>query len=75
MSTSEHEDVTAERTTPEVRPGTYSPVTVQVNETLGAIFLGIFGFVLLVAWMRAEARYRGSLAQAGVVKDSEPDAK
>jgi hypothetical protein len=45
------------------KPGTYSPVTVDMKDTLGAIFLGIVTLTLLIAFMRAEARSRGLLAQ------------
>jgi len=45
-------------TTPSVSPGNYSPVTVTVKDSLGAIFLGVLSVILLVGWMRAEARTR-----------------
>jgi hypothetical protein len=44
-------------------PSTYSPVTVQQQDTLGAIFLGILTVTLLVAYLRAEARSRALLAK------------
>jgi len=40
---------------------TYSPV--NVNEILGALFLGILSVILLIGWIRAEARNRLLLAQ------------
>ena len=43
---------------PEVSPGNYSPVNVYMEDSLGAIFLGFISGVLLIGWMRAEARYR-----------------
>jgi hypothetical protein len=49
---------TTEDQTPLVSPGNYSPVTVTVKDTLGTIFLGILAGILLVGWMRAEARYQ-----------------
>ena len=42
---------------PSVSPGTYSPVTVYMEDTLGAIFLGILAVILLIGWRRAEKRY------------------
>ena len=49
--------------TPFVSPGNYSPVTVYLRDTLGAIFLGILSCMLLIGWMRAESRYRGLMNQ------------
>lgn len=45
-------------TTPVVRPGTYSPITVHMGDTLGVLFLGVLACVLLANWVRAEARLR-----------------
>ena len=44
--------------TPTVRPGTYSPITVHMGDTLGVLFLGALACVLLINWVRAEARLR-----------------
>ena len=44
--------------TPAVCPGNYSPVTVTMKDSLGAIFLGILSVILLIGWRRAEGRYR-----------------
>lgn len=49
--------------TPVVNPGNYSPVTVIVKDTLGTIFLGIVAGISLIAWIRAETRYRTLLTQ------------
>ena len=38
-------------------------VTVYMEDTLGAIFLGFLSSVLLLGWMRAEARTRRLIAQ------------
>jgi hypothetical protein len=54
---------TTEGQTPLVSPGNYSPVTVTVKDTLGTIFLGILAGILLVGWMRAEARYQTLITQ------------
>lgn len=37
-------------------PGNYQPV--HLENTIGAVFLGILALILLVGWMRSEARYR-----------------
>lgn len=54
-----------EEQTPQVSPGFYSPVTVYMKDSLGAIFLGILSGILLLAWMRSEARYRALVAHQG----------
>ena len=43
--------------------GQYNTVDVKVHEAVGATFLGIAVLVLLVALLRAEARYRTLLVQ------------
>ncbi len=63
MSTNENNIQTLEDQTPLVSPGNYSPVTVYVKDTLGALFLGLFAGILLVGWMRAEARSRALITQ------------
>ena len=52
--------------TPVVYPGNYSPVTVTVRDTVGAVFLGILTLILLIGWRRAETRYRKLLDQKEV---------
>lgn len=52
-----------ETQTPEVKPGTYSPVTVHFQDTWGTIFLGILSIILLVGWIRAEKRNRSGMTQ------------
>jgi hypothetical protein len=37
-------------------PGNYQPV--HLEDTLGAIFLGMIAVISLIGWMCAEARYR-----------------
>jgi hypothetical protein len=49
--------------TPTVSPGNYSPVTINVKDTVGTVLLGILAVILLVGWMRAEGRYRNLLDQ------------
>ena len=63
MSTNENNIQSLEDQTPSVSPGNYSPVIVYVKDTVGALFLGIFAGILLVGWMRAEARHRVLITQ------------
>jgi hypothetical protein len=58
MSINEDHASITENTTPSVSPGNYSPVTVTMEDTVGTMFLGILASILLIGWMRAEARYR-----------------
>jgi hypothetical protein len=44
-------------------PGNYQPV--HFEDTAGVIILGILAGILLVGWMRSEARYRKLLAPKG----------
>ena len=55
--------------TPAISPGTYSPVTVYMQDTLGIVFLGILASVLLLGWMRAEMRYRYLMARTSIYKE------
>jgi hypothetical protein len=48
---------TSEDRTPAVSPGNYSPVTVTMKDTMGAVFLGVLSVILLVGWMSSEKRY------------------
>lgn len=66
MSTNENNLQPIEDQTPSVSPGNYSPVTVIMTDSLGAIFLGILAGILLIGWMRAEARYRALINQLEV---------
>ncbi|MGE5377342.1 MAG: hypothetical protein ACM3XO_19975 [Bacteroidota bacterium] len=49
--------------TPIVAPGNYSPVTVTMSDSIGAVFLGILTVILLIGWRRAESRYRKLVTQ------------
>jgi hypothetical protein len=44
--------------TPTVSPGNYSPVTINIKDTVGAALLGTLAVILLIGWMRSESRYR-----------------
>ena len=61
MSTNEYNLL--EDQTPTVSPGNYSPVTVTVNDTMGALFLGILSVILLIGWIRTETRNRELITQ------------
>lgn len=64
MSVREENNPARETDTPVVSPGNYSPVTVDLNGNgLGAIFLGILAVLLLIGWMRTEARYHALITQ------------
>jgi hypothetical protein len=55
MTTSEGHPILGEGAILEV-PGNYQPV--HLEDTFGAIFLGVFAIITLIGWMRSEARYR-----------------
>lgn len=64
MLSDEKQPTCQEAETPAVCPGTYNPVTVSLNgNSLGAIFLGILSFALLIGWVSAEDRYHKLLTQ------------
>lgn len=43
-------------------PGNYQPI--HLEDTVGTIFLGFLALILLIGWIRSEARYR-KLSLAG----------
>lgn len=58
MVASEESTSAMDNKTPDVTPGSYSPVSVSMDgNTLGAIFLGILSIALLIGWIRSEERY------------------
>ena len=68
--TNETTDTAGVTPAPPVLPGTYppSPMPAQwqsltLTDSIGAIFLGIFSCIVLIGWMRAEARCRRLAAQ------------
>jgi hypothetical protein len=63
MATNEDNIQPPEDQTPLVSPGNYSPVTVYMKDTFGALFLGIFAGILLIGWIRAETRSRALITQ------------
>lgn len=44
-------------------PNNDNRVNVRVNDTVGSIFLGLVTFVLLIAYLRSEARVRDLLSR------------
>ena len=58
METNEDLNLSSEGQTPLVNPGTYSPVTVYNQDSLGALILGILALMLLIGWMRGEESNR-----------------
>jgi hypothetical protein len=66
MLTNEAPRADPEDSTPSISPGNYSPVTVYMHDTLGAIFLGVLSGILLIGWIRAEARFRNFITQSEV---------
>jgi hypothetical protein len=58
MSTDEDRNQTIKEKRAAPQPGTFSPVTVHMKETVGTVFLGIIALVLLIAWLQAEAHQR-----------------
>jgi hypothetical protein len=66
MLTNESPLAASEDSTPSVSPGNYSPVTVYMHDTLGAIFLGVLSGILLIGWIRAEARVRDFISRSEV---------
>ena len=63
MSTNEEHIQTPQDKTPLVSPGNYSPVTVNMEDSIGAVFLGILAVILLIGWRRAESRNRRLIKQ------------
>lgn len=63
MSTNIDPIQTSQDKTPSVSPGNYSPVTVNMEDSVGAVFLGILAVILLIGWRRAESRNRHLIQQ------------
>jgi hypothetical protein len=53
---------TTEGETPLDRSRSGNSVTVYMKDTIGALFLGLLSFALLLGWLRAEARNRRLIA-------------
>ena len=66
MTTDKENFSSSDNQTPTVSPGTYSPVTVNVREAVGTIFLGVLAVTLLVEWKRSEARYRALIVKSNI---------
>jgi hypothetical protein len=62
----------SEGQTPTVSPGNYSPVTINVKDTVGSVLLGILSVLLFIGWMRSEARYRNLITQQRMQTKGDP---
>ena len=52
------DQVPVEEETPDKYTNGHNSVDVNLKDTVGAVFLGILSLILLIGWVRAEARYR-----------------
>ncbi len=59
-----------ESETPVVNPGNYSPFTLSIRDSVGAIFLGILSVIMLIGWRRAETRYHRLMKERLAEKSS-----
>lgn len=53
----------SEKQTPQVKPGVYSPVVVNVQDSVGTLILGIISIILLIGWVKVENRNRQLLSR------------
>lgn len=60
MSTNEN---SISEKTPSGCPSIHNPVRVFMQDTIGAVFLGIFAVICLIGWMRSAARHRELLTK------------
>ena len=67
MSSNEGHPILAEGAILEI-PGNYQPV--HLEDTFGAILLGVFAIISLIGWIRSEARYR-KLVTRQAIADSQ----
>ena len=61
MSTSEDHTPAIGEKAVLVIPGNYQPI--HLEDTVGAIFLGIFATIFMIGWIRTEVRYRKLMTQ------------
>jgi hypothetical protein len=64
-----------ESKTPAAGTGVYSTMPAQwqsltLTDSLGVIFSGILTIILLIGWMRAEARYRKLITHQEIINGS-----
>jgi hypothetical protein len=62
MSTNEEQVPMVDEEAPACTNGNNS-VDVNLKDTVGAVFLGILSVILLIGWMRSEARVRALITQ------------
>lgn len=58
MTATENQELQSEDQSPLAATGPYNPVTVTMQDTWGAIFLGMLSVVLLIGWLLSEKRNR-----------------
>ena len=71
MQTNEDQNSTQQNSTPFVSPGNYSPVTVFMQDTTGALFMGIFALLFMLGWIRSEARCHTLITHQEATRGSE----
>ncbi len=70
MSTNDESLALVDKQTPLVSPGNYSPVTVYNKDLMGVLFLGLLDLILLIGWMRSEARCRALMSKTEANPDT-----
>jgi hypothetical protein len=63
MSTNEEQVSMLDEEAPESYTNGNNSVDVNLKDTVGAVFLGILSVILLIGWMRSEARVRALITQ------------
>jgi hypothetical protein len=54
MNTEKEKNTSSKMSTPSVSPGTYSPITVYNQDSLGTLIVGLIAIILLFRLMRSE---------------------
>ena len=71
MSTNEEQVPVVDEEVPESRTNGNNSVDVNLKDTVGAVFLGILSVILLIGWMRSEARVRALIIQHAASHDNQ----
>lgn len=71
METNDDQNLTQQNSTPFVSLGNYSPVTVFMQDTTGALFMGIFALLFMLGWIRSEARCHTLITHQEATRGSE----
>ena len=53
----------SEEQMPDIKPGIYNPVAVNVQDSIGMLVLGIISIMLLIGWVKTEQRNRQLLSR------------